>query len=52
MMKIKNCEIELAETNSRWNLAALCNAGYPIGLRRLRDRTRHFKVSIKKKDLF
>ena len=45
----KNYSIEFAETNSRWCLAALCNAGDAIGLRRLHDRARHQKVSIGKK---
>jgi hypothetical protein len=33
---------------SRWDLAALCNAGGPVGLRRLRDRARLAKVSMGK----
>ena len=48
----KNYSIEFAETNSRWCLAALCNAGDAIGLRRLHDRARHRKVSIVGKRIF
>jgi hypothetical protein len=46
LFETKNDSIGFAETNSRWCLAALCNAGDAIGLRRLHDRARHRKVSI------
>ena len=52
LFETKNDSIGFAETNSRWCLAALCNAGDAIGLRRLHDRARHRKVSIVGKRIF
>ena len=50
LMETKNGSNELAETNSRWSFAALCNAENSIGLRGLHDRPRLAKVSIRKRE--
>ena len=50
LMETKNGSKKLAETNSRWSFAALCNAENSIGLRGLHDRPRLAKVSMRKEE--